>query len=177
MKKIMLASIVSLFMISNSFAFLPTFSGFNTSFMVKGEGTIYRVVDGDTYVLNVNDISVYNALKSQAKKPNELGFFNDKYKSFRVRLGNVDTAESVHPDKSKNSAAGKTASHYVKEKLEGQKVDFSCWQYGIKGRAICSVILNGEDFGLHLIKNGYSTYYTKFGKHPYLDKEYRKYSN
>ena len=51
---------------------------------------VIRVVDGDTFVVNFNGTDE------------------------KVRLIGVDTAESVHPDSSKNVAAGVTASAYTK---------------------------------------------------------------
>jgi len=142
--------------------------------MIKGDGFVYRVVDGDTYIVNVKSDKVYAALKSQAKTSNEKQHFKDKYKAFKIRLGNIDTAESKHVDKSRNSQIGVSTSAYVKKKLNKQKISFTCWDFGKYGRAICSVRLGGKDLGLHLLKQGFSTYYTVFGAHPYLDEEYSR---
>lgn len=145
--------------------------------MIQGTGFVYRVVDGDTYIVNVDSSKVYAKLKGEAKTRNELQHFNDKYRAFKIRLGNIDTAESKHVDASRNSQLGIDTSAYVKKKLSKQKIGFTCWDFGKYGRAICSVTLGGKDLGLHLLKMNYSTYYTKFGAHPYLDDEYTKASN
>ena len=55
--------------------------------------TVERVVDGDTIVVSLN---------GESKK---------------VRLIGIDTPESVHPDTSKNTEEGKTASDHLKEML------------------------------------------------------------
>lgn len=56
--------------------------------------TVDRVVDGDTIVVKTSNNAEY-----------------------RVRLIGIDTPESVHPDKSKNSYAGKIASEFTKSLL------------------------------------------------------------
>lgn len=168
LKQIMIASLLTFF----SFSCLAATLSKNN--MVEGEGFVYRVIDGDTYIVNVKSQSVYNELKSYAKTKNERQHFNDKYKAFKIRLGNIDTAESKHVDSSRNSEMGVTTSEYVKKKLNKQMITFSCWDYGKYGRAICSVRLGGKDLGLHLLKQGFSSYYTVFGAHPYLDAEYSR---
>ena len=61
--------------------------------------SIVRVVDGDTFVASVNGTEE------------------------KIRLIGVDTPESVHPDKSKNTEAGEEASEYTKSMLQpGTKV-------------------------------------------------------
>lgn len=141
--------------------------------MITGNGWVYAVIDGDTYDVNVENPAVYNALKSAARSQ-EKRYFKDYYKSFRIRLGNIDTAESKHYDKSRNTELGVSTSQYVKKKLSKQNISFSCWGFGKYGRAICSVRLGGKDLGEHLIKTGFSGYYTSFGTHPYLHEEYSK---
>lgn len=142
--------------------------------IVSGSGVVYRVLDGDTYDINIDDQDVYNKLKATATTSKELSYFKDKYKNFRVRLGNIDTAESTHYDSSRNTLAGKNTSTYVKELLSKEKVNFYCWDYGRYGRAICSVTFSGGDVGIHLIKNGHSEYVTSFGINPFFHEEYKK---
>ena len=63
------------------------------------QASVIRVVDGDTFVANVNGTEE------------------------KIRLIGVDTPESVHPDKSKNTKEGKEASEYTKSMLQpGTKV-------------------------------------------------------
>jgi micrococcal nuclease len=63
------------------------------------QASVIRVVDGDTFVANVNGTEE------------------------KIRLIGVDTPESVHPDKSKNTKEGKEASEYTKCMLQpGTKV-------------------------------------------------------
>lgn len=56
--------------------------------------TLKRVVDGDTIIV-----------------------FDESQNEIRVRLIGVDTAESVHPDESKNTTEGALASDYTKSQL------------------------------------------------------------
>lgn len=145
----------------------------NTSWPeIAGEGMVYRVIDGDTLIVNT-DRQTYLNLKSHASKESTK-LMNDKHNSFRIRLAAIDTPESVHRDKSKNSAAGTEASAFMK-KLSGDKmVNFKCWAVEKHGRFLCSAELKetAEDLGLLLIQSGFSTYVTKYGKHPYLHREY-----
>lgn len=67
----------------------------NPAFESMEKVTVTRVIDGDSIVVT-----------------------GDR----RVRLILVDTPESVHPDKSKNSAEGREASAYVKAFLSDQTV-------------------------------------------------------
>lgn len=86
------------------FSAFSAFAG-NLSFQNKVEGTgyVYRVIDGDTYDINIDSNAVYNDLKSKSNKK-ERKYLKDKYKNFRVRLANTNTAESKHPDASRNTS-------------------------------------------------------------------------
>lgn len=148
-------------------------STLNYSNKVQGTGVAYIVIDGDTLIVNADDKKNYNKLKSYSRAPDQLRYFDDRFKSFRIRLAAVDTQESVHKDKSKNSQQGKEASIYLKNKIEKKRIGYTCWDHGKYGRLICSVSYKGKDIGLDLIENGYSKYISYWGKHPYLDKEYR----
>ena len=59
---------------------------------------VFSVVDGDTIKVTLN---------------------NEKY---TVRLVGVDTPESVHPNKEKNTKEGKIASDYTKSRLQDKNV-------------------------------------------------------
>ena len=59
---------------------------------------VFSVVDGDTIKVILN---------------------NEKY---TVRLVGVDTPESVHPNKEKNTVEGKIASDYTKSRLQDKNV-------------------------------------------------------
>lgn len=150
----------------------PSFAELSENNTVSGKGFVYRVIDGDTYDINVDNQDVYNALKEESNRKGKQ-YLKDKYKSFRVRLANIDTAESKHPDQYRNSSKGQSTSDYVKNLIEKEKVFFECWDQGKYGRFICSVSFDGNDLGLQLIEEGYSNYVTKYGRHPYLDNEYK----
>jgi len=89
-----------------------------------------------------------------------------------VRLVGVDTAESVHPNHSKNTLEGVTASNYTKKQLEGKRVllVFSEPKQDFFGRYLAYVYLVDTSsypaklicFNWMLIENGYSDIYTKY---------------
>lgn len=72
---------------------------------VLDEATVVRVVDGDTFVANID---------GQDEK---------------IRLIGVDTPESVNPDESKNTERGKEASENTKSILTKGKHVWLRWRY------------------------------------------------
>lgn len=146
--------------------------GFDT---ITSAGEVYRVVDGDTFVVNLEDPDAYRALVDAADgHPRRLRYLNNQYQSIRVRLANVDTPESVHTNEARNTEEGRQLSAKVTRMLEGEETQVSCFDWGYFGRAICSIDMpNGGDLGQWLIENGHSDYETRWGRHPYLDSEYR----
>lgn len=140
---------------------------------IIGEGTVYRAVDGDTFVVNVTSPGVYQQIKALANSPEAREYLNDRYQSFRIRLAATNTEESKHRDKRKNTEAGRAVAQYMANLTEGKPVKFACWKLGDYHRAICSMELSGQDIGLHLIERGLSPYVTYFGKHPYLHQQYQ----
>lgn len=81
----------------------------------------------------------------------------------KVRLIGVDTPESVHPDKSKNTSYGKTAAQYTKERLPEGKTIYL--QYDVQstdkyGRDLAYVYIpdnanHWDFFNQELIEKGY----------------------
>lgn len=107
----------------------------------SGQYQVLKVIDGDTIAINYHG------------------------KIEKVRLLNVDTPESVHPDQSRNTAMGRKASAYTKSRLAGKYVDleFQAKKRGKYGRLLAYVILDGNNFNLELVRKGWSPYYTKYG--------------
>lgn len=135
---------------------------------ISGEGRIARVKDGDTFVIQSSATSrLYNAGMV-------LGEYNVNLKKqlFVLRVANIDTQESVHKDSSRNTDFGASTSEYVKNNFLDENISFTCYKKGNFDRAICSFSVNGKDFGIHMIENGYSTYLTKYGRHPTMHREY-----
>lgn len=101
--------------------------------ITKGEYIVKRVVDGDTFVINYDGIQR------------------------KVRLIGIDTAESVHPDESRNTEAGKEVSEYSKKVLENNIVslEFDVQKEDKYGRLLAYVYLeNGEMYNKLLLKEG-----------------------
>tara|TARA_B100000614_G_C14556047_1_gene495563 strand:- start:2483 stop:3109 length:627 start_codon:yes stop_codon:yes gene_type:complete len=113
-----------------------------TTAVHAGQYPVIHVVDGDTI-----DILF------QGKKE-------------RVRMLCVDTPESVHPDRSRNTPLGAEASTYTKSRLAGEFVDleFESKRRGKYGRLLAYVIVDGQNFNLELVREGWSPYYTKYGE-------------
>ena len=146
---------------------------------VTGEGEITWVADGDTFRLRAENHDNFEFLKNKAKLKQQRVerdlSVSERFRddgSFLVRVGNIDTSESVHPDESKNSQAGNRASDYAKSFLDGEQVEYVCWEIGYFGRAICSVRTDGWEYGIHMINQGYSDYVTEYGKHPFWHDSY-----
>ncbi|MBA7495529.1 hypothetical protein ES702_06116 [subsurface metagenome] len=118
---------------------------------IAGQYKVIRVVDGDTIVIK----------------------YNGKYE--KVRLLCVNTPESVHPDKKQNIPMGKVASRYTQKKLTGKYVDleFESYRRGNYGRLLAYVFVDGKNINLDLVREGLSTYYTKYGKSQKYDAEFR----
>ncbi len=107
-----------------------------------GQYPVIRVVDGDTIDIDFSG------------------------KRERIRLLNVDTPESVHPDKARNTLLGKKASDYTRTRLMGKTIDleFDGKKRGKYGRLLAYVMLDGINFNLELVHQGWSPYYTKYGE-------------
>ncbi len=107
-----------------------------------GEYKVVKVIDGDTIDIDY------------------------KGKRERIRLLNVDTPESVHPDRTRNTRLGKQASDYTQERLSGKSVslEFDGKKRGRYGRLLAYVILGKKNFNLELVQKGWSPYYTKYGE-------------
>lgn len=116
-------------------------------------GHVERVVDGDTLVVSTGQ---------QEEK---------------VRLLCVDTPESVHSDSRKNTEEGRRAAEFAKELLEDRQVRLLVPpknDHDNFGRRLAYVFLDGENVNLRLVKEGWSPYYTKYGRSPYYDGDFRK---
>ncbi len=123
--------------------------------------TIKRVIDGDTLEVALEDGTVE-----------------------KVRLLCVNTEESVHPDKKKNTAFGKETSDHVKELLKDSKkslpgsLEFEDGRRRDRyGRLLCYVFWKnppGINLNLYLISNGYSPYYTRYGRSKKYHEEFKK---
>jgi|AntDeeMinimDraft_5_1070356.scaffolds.fasta_scaffold38520_1 endonuclease YncB( thermonuclease family) len=147
------------------------FSAEAHAFEIEGSGTVYRAVDGDTYWVSNIEPAVYQALLAESRNRDH---FNDRYRSVKIRLGAVDTAESVHADAAKNTLRGQSISEHMKRVSKDQQARFRCWDVGRYGRPICSISLsNIGDIGLYLIRNQFSDYVTHWGSHPFMDGAYR----
>lgn len=140
---------------------------------LTGEAEIYRVIDGDTYILNAGSDAAFTELAQAARRAGADEHLQPRYRGFRVRLFGVDTAESVHPDAARNTAEGKAVSRAVAERLEGERVTYRCFDFGYYERAICTLNHRGEDVGEWLIRSGYSDYITEYGRHPFDHDGYR----
>lgn len=139
------------------------------AFEISGKGQIYYVIDGDTVLMSGVQNDVYRFLKNQSHDKDN---FNDRYNSIKIRIGNINTKESKHRDKSRNSKAGEEAGNYLKNLVEKKYFNFYCWDIGDHGRPICSVFNEQIDIGEHMIKRGYTDYVTYWGKHPKWHKRY-----
>ena len=70
---------------------------------IKGYGVLVKVIDGDTFIVAANDPSHTHSLRQRGVKKERYGDASQ----FKIRLANVDTPESTHPDKSRNTVEGR----------------------------------------------------------------------
>ncbi len=114
---------------------------------------VERVVDGDTIIVSIAD------------------------REERVRLLNVDTPESVHPDKSKNTQMGKLAAEYTRVALEGRQVrlegDSETETRDRYGRLLSYVLVDGTNFNVALVREGFSGYEVEFGASRRYDRDFQ----
>jgi len=151
-------------------------SGQGGNAVLAGVGKVYRVIDGDTFIVNLYSEEAYNAFERAAgNEYKRRRYMDPRYKSIRVRLANVDTPESTHKDASRNTAFGSHVSTEVTKLLEGQRVSVQCHDWGVYGRPICNVShAKVGDVGAWLIEKGYSPYVTRWGNNPYFHREYQQ---
>ncbi len=108
---------------------------------------VVRVVDGDTLIINFNDVEE------------------------RVRLIGINTPESVHSDESKNTPEGTLASDYTKSLAEGKQVELEFDeelrdQYD---RMLAYVYIDGVMLNKTLLLNNYAEIATYPPNVKYLD--------
>lgn len=88
-----------------------------------------------------------------------------------VRVGYINTPESVHPNEELNTPEGEQASDFAKDVLpKGQPVITHDYGRDHFGRQVSSVnrVINGVevDYGLVALDQQMSTYFTEYGEHP-----------
>lgn len=120
----------------------------NRTISLRIEGTVTRVVDGDTIVVN----------------------FDGKEET--VRLIGVDTPESVHPIANKNTEAGFAASEFTTVYLSGKKVnlEFDVQERDQYGRLLAYVYVDGKMFNEKLLQTGYASIATYPPNVKYVDR-------
>jgi len=157
-------------------AMVLTFSSADAAdFDISGTGTVSWVADGDTMTVTPSLPQLWGQLRSEAVRAQQATSrnlrvddrFNRTHKNFLTRIAVIDTAESNHPDDSRNTPAGDTASRYAKNLMTGKQVEFRCYEIGYYGRPICSLETSDFDFGRHMIRQDMSTYVTRYGNHPF----------
>jgi len=143
---------------------------------IESKGTVYRVIDGDTYLINITDGTFNQFVEAADGDQDILDNFNFKYKSIKARLASTNTEESEHKDESRNTDFGKMVSDIMKQLLEGEEVSLKCYDFGRYDRPICNIAIHQQgksyDVGGYLIHHEFSPYITKYGDNPYLHEEY-----
>lgn len=111
---------------------IPHWLDDKTSSIESGKVYCDRVVDGDTIVVLMDG------------------------KKEKVRMIGIDTPESVHHDKSRNTPMGKIASKYTKDNLEGKYVtlETDVQERDKYGRILAYVYLDDKMFNKTLLEEG-----------------------
>lgn len=160
--------------------FWSTSSNAETSqpdFLIEGSGKVVHVIDGDTVIVQSfstpNTYQLYD-LAMMYVEHDQTGTdassvdnrFNLDKSTFTARIGNINTAESVHPDPTRNTLSGERASAAAKQLIDQRFVDYQCYDIGYYARPICSLQTGDFDFALEMIRLGHSQYVQKYGNHP-----------
>lgn len=108
---------------------------------------VVRVVDGDTIVISYNGVDE------------------------KVRMIGVDTPESVHPDKTKNTEFGDTVSQFSKSELGGKSVgiEFDVQERDQYGRLLAYVYVGDKMYNKTLLEKGYASVSTYPPNVKYVD--------
>ena len=115
-------------------------------------GRVKRVVDGDTVVVE----------SAGAEE--------------KVRLLNVDSPESVHADPKRNTELGRLASEFTRQRLENAQVRLESNHqeaFDKYGRRLAYLLVDGQNFNVELVRQGWSEYVTKYGKSADYDLQFR----
>jgi len=138
---------------------------------IKGNGMIAYVTDGDTARVHLPEAVVAQAKKAariaerRYQRDMDLERIYEK-DNMLIRVANIDTAESVHKDASRNTKAGKVASDFANTMFAADRVRAICYEVGYYGRPICDIRSNDGDWAEIMIRAGYTKYITKWGLHP-----------
>jgi micrococcal nuclease len=109
---------------------------------------VLKVVDGDTIKVKLNG------------------------KEEKVRLIGIDTPESVHPNKEKNTQAGKDASDFTRARLENKEIEleFDVKKRDLYGRFLSYIWLGEEMFNETLLDMGFANLDTVPPNVKYVDR-------
>lgn len=101
---------------------------------VRQQATVVEIVDGDTIKIDYHG------------------------KIEKLRMIGIDTPESVHPNKKKNTKQGKTASNFTKQELLNKKieVEFDVQKRDKYGRLLGYVYVDGKMYNKTLLEEGYA---------------------
>lgn len=101
---------------------------------VRQQATVVEIVDGDTIKIDYHG------------------------KIEKLRMIGIDTPESVHPNKKKNTRQGKTASNFTKQELLNKKieVEFDVQKRDKYGRLLGYVYVDGKMYNKTLLEEGYA---------------------
>lgn len=182
MKKFILGLVIGISLSIVSVAFASEFKVVTANFPVMINGKVFEsekpilIIDGSTYMplKAIGEALGVKVSWNDIKKQVEIGESNlfvvkrvidgDTFKidyngkEESVRLIGVDTPESVHPDKTKNTEFGKEVSEYSKSQIEGKEVrlEFDVQQRDKYGRILAYVYIGDTFYNAELINKGYA---------------------
>jgi micrococcal nuclease len=129
---------------------------------VPGEGTtaysyvvarVKRIVDGDTLVVETAG------------------------REDRVRLLRVDTPEIHRAESERQESLARKAEEYAQLHLQGRQIRLETPGRGERdryGRLLAYVLLEGKNFNVELVRQGYSRYETRFGRSQLYGEAFRE---
>ena len=108
---------------------------FTCSFLQAQKGTITKIIDGDTYLIQISESN----------------------ETIKVRLWGIDAPE-------KNQAFGVTATNYCIDRYLDKTVEISIKDVDRYGRTVAVLSISDEVFNEHLIKVGLAWDYHYYSK-------------
>jgi len=127
--------------------------------------------DASTKTVRISD-KLYKVIRAVDGDTLEVNF---EEKTEKVRLIGIDTPESVHPDKERNTDAGKAAAEHTAEIAEGKlaELEFDVQQRDKYGRLLAYVYIDGEMLNKALLRDGYAVLSTYSPNVKYVE-EFRR---
>lgn len=144
---------------------------------IKGIGRVVIVDKADEYWLLLEDDEVKDRIVNEFNTRTLLGLETHPNGSaaIKVRLMGISIPQ-YNLTKNKMGVPSpviKEVSNAVPSEIKSREVVFHCYGRDKRRIALCSIYVNGTDYGYSLLLRGYSKYNKLYGDHPVHHDQYR----